>query len=48
MPSRKLSLIHPGEMLHEEYLTPLGNSEYRPTKDTSVPARRINEIVEDS
>jgi addiction module HigA family antidote len=37
--------IHPGEILLEEFLKPLGISQYRLAKDLSVPARRINEIV---
>lgn len=37
--------IHPGEILEEEFLGPLGISQYRLAKDISVPARRINEIV---
>ena len=37
--------IHPGEILAEEFLGPLGVTQYRLAKDTSVPARRINEIV---
>src|SRR5689334_4454442 len=45
MPRRKLPLIHPGEILREEFLVPLGLSQYRLAKDTSVPPRRINEIV---
>jgi addiction module HigA family antidote len=45
MPRRKLPPIHPGEILQEEFLTPLGVSQYRLAKDTSVPPRRINEIV---
>ncbi len=45
MPSRKLSPIHPGEILLEEFLEPLGLSQYRLAKETSVPPRRINEIV---
>ena len=46
MPRRKkLPPIHPGEILNEEFLSPLGISQYRLAKDTSVPARRINEIV---
>ncbi|MDD2390423.1 MAG: HigA family addiction module antitoxin [Desulfobacterales bacterium] len=36
---------HPGEILIEEFLTPLGISQYRLAKDISVPPRRINEIV---
>ena len=45
MPGRKPAPIHPGEILLEEFLTPLGISQYRLAKDVSVPPRRINEIV---
>lgn len=45
MPRKKLAPIHPGEILSEEFLIPLGISQYRLAKDTSVPPRRINEIV---
>ena len=45
MASRKISPIHPGELLLEEFLEPLGLSQYRLAKDISVPPRRINEIV---
>ena len=41
----KLPPIHPGEILLEEFLEPMKISQYRLAKDTSVPARRINEIV---
>ena len=37
--------IHPGEILMEEFLRPLGVSQYRLARDLSVPPRRINEIV---
>jgi addiction module HigA family antidote len=37
--------IHPGEILLEEFLGPMGVSQYRLAKDITVPARRINEIV---
>ena len=37
--------IHPGEILLEDFLLPLGISQYRLAKAISVPARRINEIV---
>lgn len=37
--------IHPGEILMEEFLLPLGLSQYRLAKETDVPPRRINEIV---
>jgi addiction module HigA family antidote len=47
MPRRpqKLAPVHPGEVLLEEFLNSLGISQYRLAKDTSVPPRRINEIV---
>lgn len=45
MAKRSMPPVHPGEVLHEEFLTPLGISQYRLAKETSVPARRINEIV---
>jgi addiction module HigA family antidote len=41
----KLPPIHPGEILLEEFLRPLGISQYRLAKDVGVPPRRINEIV---
>lgn len=41
----KLPPVHPGEVLMEEFLLPLGVSQYRLAKDTGVPPRRINEIV---
>ena len=41
----KLPPAHPGEILLEEFLKPLGISQYRVAKDIHVPARRINEIV---
>jgi antitoxin HigA-1 len=37
--------IHPGEILEEEFLKPMEISQYRLAIDTSVPPRRINEIV---
>ena len=43
--ARKLPIIHPGEILLEEFLNPLGISQYQLAKDISVPPRRINEIV---
>jgi addiction module HigA family antidote len=45
MKTRKIPPIHPGEILHEEFLKPMGISQYRLAKDISVAARRINEIV---
>jgi antitoxin HigA-1 len=45
MSEEKLLLIHPGEILLEEFLKPMDLSQYRLAKDIGVPARRINEIV---
>jgi len=45
MKSKLLANITPGEILAEDFLKPLGLSQYRLAKDISVPARRINEIV---
>jgi addiction module HigA family antidote len=45
MPAAKLPPIHPGDILAEEFLKPLGISQYRLAKDISVPARRLNEII---
>jgi addiction module HigA family antidote len=45
MKSKWLANITPGEILAEEFLKPMGLSQYRLAKDIHVPARRINEIV---
>jgi addiction module HigA family antidote len=45
MPRKKLAPVHPGEILLEEFLNPLGLSQYRLATDISVSPRRINEIV---
>ena len=45
MSPKKLASIHPGEILLEEYLIPLGISRVRLARQISVPPRRINEIV---
>ena len=44
-PKKRLAPIHPGEVLHAEFLEPLEMTQYRLAKSLSVPARRINEIV---
>lgn len=41
----KLAPVHPGEILLEEFIKPLGISQYRLCKDISVQPRRINQIV---
>ena len=38
--------IHPGEILLQEFLEPMGISQYRLAKSISVPQRRISEIVQ--
>ncbi len=43
--SDKIKPIHPGEILLEEFLAPMGISQYRLARDIGVPPRRINEIV---
>ncbi len=45
MPGRKLTPVHPGEILMEEFLEPMRISQYRLAKGINVPPRRINEIV---
>ncbi len=45
MKIRKIEPIHPGEILHEEFMLPMSISQYRLAKDISVSPRRINEIV---
>ncbi len=43
--SREIEWPHPGEVLAEEFLKPMGISQYRLAKAIDVPPRRINEIV---
>jgi antitoxin HigA-1 len=45
MARKKMPPVHPGEILLQEFLVPLGVSQYRLAKEIHVPARRINEIV---
>jgi len=45
MPKRKVPLAAPGEILLEEFLKPLGVTQYRLAKEIGVPQRRIGEIV---
>ena len=42
---RKLKNIHPGEILHEEFLIPLKITAYRLAKDVAIPKTRISEIM---
>ncbi|MFQ5673749.1 MAG: HigA family addiction module antitoxin [Nitrospinales bacterium] len=45
MAKRKIPPIHPGEILFEEFIKPMGLSQNRLALDIGVPPRRINEIV---
>lgn len=45
MKKKKLHTVHPGEVLSEEFLKPMGISQNRLALNIGVPARRINEIV---
>ncbi|MCK6620667.1 MAG: HigA family addiction module antidote protein [Calditrichaceae bacterium] len=45
MNEQKIPPVHPGEILLEEFLIPMGITQYRLAKDIHVPARRINEII---
>ena len=42
---KRMKPLHPGEILNEEFLVPLGLSQNKLALDIRVPARRINEIV---
>ncbi len=45
MPSKKMPPLHPGEILLEEFLKPMGLSQNKLALAIRVPARRINEII---
>ena len=45
MAARKVPYPHPGEILLEEFLKPMGITQYRLSKEIGVPQRRIGEIV---
>jgi len=45
VPGKRLAPVTPGEVLLEEFIKPLGISQYQVAKDVGVPPRRINEIV---
>ena len=42
---RKMKPVHPGEVLVEDFLKPMGLSQYRLAKEIHVPLRRVNEIA---
>jgi antitoxin HigA-1 len=41
----RLPNIHPGEVLKEEFLDPMGITAYRLAKDTGIPQTRVSEII---
>ncbi len=45
MTGQTMAPVHPGEVLQEEYLTPLGITQHKLAVSIGVPPRRINEIV---
>ena len=45
MSAKKMSPVHPGEILQHEFLEPFELSQNRVARDIGVPPRRINEIV---
>ncbi len=46
MSATRLQRIHPGEILRQEFLDPMGISQYRLAKDINVDSRRINTIIQ--
>ena len=44
---KKLKNIHPGEILREEFLIPLGISAYRLSKDLGIPQTRVSQILKE-
>jgi len=42
---KRLKNIHPGEILQEEFLLPLGLSAYKLSKDIGIPQTRVSEII---
>ena len=45
---KKLKNIHPGEVLQQEFLAPLGISAYKLSKDIGIPQTRISEIIKEN
>ncbi len=43
--AKKVFAVHPGEILREEFMKPLGLSSYRLAKELHLPIPRVNEIV---
>ncbi len=45
MTEERIPNVHPGEILREEFLNPMGISAYRLAKETQMPATRVSEII---
>jgi addiction module HigA family antidote len=45
MPKKKVFAIHPGEILREEFMKPLGLTAYKRAKDLHISIPRVNDIV---
>ena len=43
--NERINPVSPGELLKEEFLIPMGISQYRLAKETGIPAQRIGQIV---
>lgn len=43
--STKQKPVHPGEILKEDFLAPLGISNYRLAKELNIPAQRIGDVI---
>ena len=43
--AQRMEPLSPGELLKEEFLEPMGLSQYRLAKETGIPAQRIGQIV---
>jgi len=47
MCEEKMAPVHPGEILLEDFMKPLGITQYRLAKEMNVYPRKVNEIVQD-
>lgn len=48
MAARKMKLSHPGKILREEFMEPVGLTAYPLAKSLAVPLRRVNDIVREN
>ena len=42
---KRIPNIHPGEILNEEFLKPMGITAYRLSKETNIPPTRVSQII---